>query len=401
MKNGLVSGLLLLALFCFFFSSVASLFYQASVATQAVTLAVTGTAKASATPTAGAVTGTSAPTAAPTSAPSASGATTATAAPSATVAPVVYMRYANQDLVGSDVSSSATDPATCAVLCNNNTSCMFYVTDSAGKQCWLKKDPTGFTQNSDRVSFATASAGTPAPSVYAPILNWDSSGNDLNTTPWPLNKSQPDCQQACQDTAGCAYYVVDSSNNRCFLKTSGTPDWKQNGSLTTWSNPSLTLPWTERAGYDNDGPDINPAPLSVANVTGCGQACGANPACKFFVTDTSGTQCWLKSAAGNDFPQSTRNAWLALGQAFAPKTTLYANCNFGGTQVAFAPGEYDTMRSFPNDALSSLRVPPGFAVTLFADTKFGGASKTVTGDVPCLVSQGFNDKTSSFKYYAT
>lgn len=80
------------------------------------------------------------------------------------------------------------------------------------------------------------------------------------------------------------------------------------------------------------------------------------------------------------------------------KVVLYEHCNYVGRSVALGPGSYPFSKlmatGFPNDALSSLRIPQGYSVQLFQDD-IGSRSITLTADAPCLVNNGFNDITSA------
>jgi hypothetical protein len=52
-----------------------------------------------------------------------------------------------------------------------------------------------------------------------------------------------------------------------------------------------------------------------------------------------------------------------------------------------------------NEFISSVRVPAGLAVTLRENTNYGGRGLTINGpaDIPCLITQNFNDITSSMR----
>ncbi len=77
---------------------------------------------------------------------------------------------------------------------------------------------------------------------------------------------------------------------------------------------------------------------------------------------------------------------------------LYEDAQWEGKSAEFGVGEYtgDTL-GIGNDTLSSLRIAPGYQVTLYQDTKFGGSSITLTQDIISLKSVSFNDKASSYK----
>lgn len=80
------------------------------------------------------------------------------------------------------------------------------------------------------------------------------------------------------------------------------------------------------------------------------------------------------------------------------KVILYEHCGFVGRSVQLGPGTYPFSKfmatGFPNDGLSSIRIPAGFTVTLFQDD-IGSRSITLTQDDSCLVGKGFNDVTSA------
>ena len=84
--------------------------------------------------------------------------------------------------------------------------------------------------------------------------------------------------------------------------------------------------------------------------------------------------------------------------ASAPRPTsavsMYGDCEYGVLLDAYEVGDHAAQ---PNRAISSLRVPEGYSVTLFDGPGQTGASLTKTADDPCLVDDGWNDRTSSFR----
>lgn len=89
----------------------------------------------------------------------------------------------------------------------------------------------------------------------------------------------------------------------------------------------------------------------------------------------------------------------AAGGGAPGVATLYQHCGYGGYGVALPEGRYSLAqllaRGIGNDEISSLRVDPGYQVTLYQDDNFGGRSVTRTSDTSCLVDAGFNDLASS------
>ncbi len=84
---------------------------------------------------------------------------------------------------------------------------------------------------------------------------------------------------------------------------------------------------------------------------------------------------------------------IVLGATTRP--VLFQHFNFLGTSLVLEPGRLNTsdLGALGNDKISSLRVPPGWVVTLFEHANFEGRSRVCTGDVPRLDS--FNDLASS------
>jgi hypothetical protein len=79
--------------------------------------------------------------------------------------------------------------------------------------------------------------------------------------------------------------------------------------------------------------------------------------------------------------------------------TLYQHCNYDGYAVGLDEGSYTLSQlqalGAVNDDLSSIKVQPGYRVTLYQDNNFQGASLVKTADDSCFVNDGFNDIVSS------
>jgi len=75
--------------------------------------------------------------------------------------------------------------------------------------------------------------------------------------------------------------------------------------------------------------------------------------------------------------------------------TLHEDCNYRGKSYTLGAGTYSLYQmKIGNDLLSSMQIPQGFKVTLYADDDFRGGSKTFTGNISCLEAE-WNDKASS------
>ena len=79
----------------------------------------------------------------------------------------------------------------------------------------------------------------------------------------------------------------------------------------------------------------------------------------------------------------------------------FQHCNYKGYSLGLSEGEYnlsDLMAyGIKNNDLSSLKVADGYQVTFFDQVNFGGASIMESADVPCLTTDGWNDRVSSLK----
>lgn len=77
----------------------------------------------------------------------------------------------------------------------------------------------------------------------------------------------------------------------------------------------------------------------------------------------------------------------------------YSECGYFGLEVALPPGEYKAADleklGMPNNAISSLRVPRGYAVAIYENDFFRGAGRVLEVDDKCLVGDQLNDKISS------
>jgi hypothetical protein len=110
-----------------------------------------------------------------------------------------------------------------------------------------------------------------------------------------------------------------------------------------------------------------------------------------------------------DINRNAKPAYTALKNAYAKTintgvTTVYKDCNYGGTAVSLPVGDYTlsqlNAKGILNDDASSLRVTSGYKITLYENDNFGGASLVVTADNACLVSNSWNDRATSIKVAA-
>ncbi len=83
------------------------------------------------------------------------------------------------------------------------------------------------------------------------------------------------------------------------------------------------------------------------------------------------------------------------------KITLYEDCNYTGASNTLGVGYHDLSElGIRNDALSSIRIPQGYSVTLYKDDNFLGSQTTENADIPCF-NYLWNNKVSSIRVYKT
>jgi len=82
-------------------------------------------------------------------------------------------------------------------------------------------------------------------------------------------------------------------------------------------------------------------------------------------------------------------------------TTMYPDCNFSGSDVSLALGNYDMFalnaRGIANDNVSSLKIAPGFEMEVYLDYNFTGISYVLKGDHDCLSVLNIDNWISSAK----
>ncbi len=81
------------------------------------------------------------------------------------------------------------------------------------------------------------------------------------------------------------------------------------------------------------------------------------------------------------------------------EVVAYSECGFFGLEATLPAGEYkveDLQKlGMPNNAISSLKVPPGYTVAIYENDFFRGAGKVLETSDKCLIGDQLNDKISS------
>lgn len=98
-------------------------------------------------------------------------------------------------------------------------------------------------------------------------------------------------------------------------------------------------------------------------------------------------------------PSSPAPASATPSQA-GGEARVYQDCNFGGWSLPLGIGDYrpgDLRSPYTDNNVSAVRASPGWTVTLYDGANLDGQSVTVTGQNACLVTNNFNDRTSSIR----
>ncbi|OBZ16443.1 Vps62-related protein [Bacillus sp. FJAT-26390] len=100
----------------------------------------------------------------------------------------------------------------------------------------------------------------------------------------------------------------------------------------------------------------------------------------------------------NDETSSMKVEWIG---AVRMPVTAYSNSPYGGLEQAFGVGDHDWAElqgGVGNDSISSIRIAPGYKVTLYQNANFSGGTKVLTADA--IYVGDFNDDVSSLKVEA-
>jgi len=157
---------------------------------------------------------------------------------------------------------------------------------------------------------------------------------------------------------------------------------------TIWFKPNVAIQWVDvhytlagggqqnfRMGYNSAAARYERAVSPVAS----GQVLNSS----FTYGDPGRDTPWFSNTIGS-------------GTTPTGRVCFYENINYGGASFC-ADADSSWIGSAWNDRASSMKVVAGYQAQLFRDINYGGGSVTVSGNVPDLGAQGFNDAVSSFK----
>jgi hypothetical protein len=157
---------------------------------------------------------------------------------------------------------------------------------------------------------------------------------------------------------------------------------------TLWFKPNVTIQWVDvhytlagggqqnfRMSYNSGSARYERAVSPVAS----GQVLNSS----FTYGDPGRNTPWFSNTIGS-------------GTTPTGRVCFYENINYGGASFC-SDADSSWVGSAWNDRASSVKVVAGYQAQLFRDINYGGGSATVSGNVPDLGAQGFNDVVSSFK----
>ncbi|WP_197076702.1 thaumatin family protein [Hymenobacter terrenus] len=162
------------------------------------------------------------------------------------------------------------------------------------------------------------------------------------------------------------------------------------GQVISWLSTCSKFNTDQYCCYANDPNTCKPNYYSQIMKAAC-------PDAYSYVTDDP-TSVFVCTGATYEivFPEPTPPPGVPTGVA-----TFYRDCGFGGASVGLPIGNYTLAqlqaKGILNDDISSLKVNPGYAVQLFDNDNFDGASITVTTETHCLFDSNWNDRASSVK----
>lgn len=104
------------------------------------------------------------------------------------------------------------------------------------------------------------------------------------------------------------------------------------------------------------------------------------------------------SAASMIAPIQAQTNYSRTNSESTNYVTIYEECGFQGRSKSIDHGEYRRMRDigFNNDAVSSVRVPPGLELIIYEDDKFRGPYARIDRDIKCFDRQ-WDNRVSSLK----
>jgi hypothetical protein len=97
-----------------------------------------------------------------------------------------------------------------------------------------------------------------------------------------------------------------------------------------------------------------------------------------------------------------RGGWNSGGSTAVTELILYTDANYKGQSATLLPGTYATMaqaNGFPEKALSSIQIPPGYRVVIYDQPNFRGKSYTLTASRSSFSLSSWNDRAASIAVY--
>jgi len=106
---------------------------------------------------------------------------------------------------------------------------------------------------------------------------------------------------------------------------------------------------------------------------------------------------WIITIYEDNNFQGRRQMYNSFGNYHEGEVVVYEDCYFKGQRAVLGEGSYRNYKlGIGNDEISSIKVPLGWAVTVFEHDNFQGNSLTFNGTIDCL-PPSWNDRISSIR----
>lgn len=131
------------------------------------------------------------------------------------------------------------------------------------------------------------------------------------------------------------------------------------------------------------------------NLTGASTLLNSSAECISFSWRNRIGSVLVEAQWGNSYGQSNSNPLVT-------DVVIYTDAGYKGQAVTLLPGTYASMQvlnGFPDKALSSIQIPPGYRVILYDQENLRGKSYTLTSSRSSFSLTNWNDRTSSIAVY--
>ena len=163
------------------------------------------------------------------------------------------------------------------------------------------------------------------------------------------------------------------------------------------NRPTYMTPWVESTGYNAS----LTRRTAFSGYRATNQYGSWSPVFDCPISEPYDSHQTMRVGAAGSVSFEHRAAGAPACISTATKVELYQHTNYVGWKAAFGTGSYTLSQMIAagaaNDDASSIKVPAGYRVTLYADDNFSGTAIVKTASDSSLVDDSFNDRVSSMK----